>query len=79
MRSQKTMQLDMFPMTGEVEALDPRLVIGPATRVSGLYRVRYDGAAQVHQVYHDRHGWYCAEHGPRCAAVGDALDVDAAR
>jgi hypothetical protein len=20
-------------------------------------------------VFHDRHGWYCADHGPDCAAV----------
>jgi hypothetical protein len=66
-------QLDMFPAIGEVESLDPRIVIGPATQVSGLYRVRYGGAATVHQVYHDRHGWYCGEHGRGCVAVSDAV------
>jgi len=70
---EKAVQLDMFPVVGEVESLDPRTVIGPATRVAGLYRVRYGGAAQVHQVYHDRHGWYCGEHGAGCVAVSDAV------
>ncbi|MDF2771819.1 MAG: hypothetical protein K0S86_1313 [Geminicoccaceae bacterium] len=68
-------QLDMFPTPRQVDVLDPRAVIGPATRVSALYRVRYGDAAQVHQVYRDRHGWYCGEHGPGCAAVADAVDA----
>ena len=76
---EKAVQLDMFPVTGEVESLDPRVIIGPATRVSGLYRVRYGDAATVHQVYHDRHGWYCGEHGPGCAAVSDVVATTRSR
>ena len=70
--SDKYVQLEMFPEARHIESLDPRLAIGPETRVSGLYRVRYGDGRQVHQVYHDRHGWYCAEHGPKCSAAIDA-------
>jgi hypothetical protein len=77
--TEQSVQLEIFPEPRYIEALDPRAVIGPDTRVSALYRVRYGEAAQVHQVYKDRHGWYCAEHGPRCSAVGDAVDVAASR
>ena len=73
------MQLDIFPEARHVEAVDPRVAIGPDTRVSALYRVRYGDAPVVHQVYHDRHGWYCSEHGPTCSAVSDAVDVAASR
>jgi hypothetical protein len=72
-------QLEIFPEVRHVEMVDPRVAIGPETRVSALYRVRYGEARQVHQVYHDRHGWYCAEHGPACSAVGDAVDAASAR
>lgn len=65
----RAIQLEMFPRAHRVEPLDPRLVIGPRTRVEALYRVSYDGASAVHQVYRDRHGWYCGEHGPACDAV----------
>lgn len=73
--SDKLVQLEIFPEVRHVEALDPREAIGPETRVAALYRVRYGDAGRVHQVYHDRHGWYCAEHGPRCSAVADAAEV----
>ena len=76
---EKAVQLDIFPLTREVEVLDPRAVIGPATRVAALYRVRYGDAAHVHQVYRDRHGWYCGEHGPGCDAVADAVDAARSR
>jgi hypothetical protein len=69
----------MFPEPRHVEVVDPRVAIGPRTRVSAVYRVRYGKAPLVHQVYRDRHGWYCAEHGPKCAAVFDAVDVAGAR
>ena len=72
---ERAVQLDMFPVAREIESLDPRAVIGPSTRVSALYRVRYGDAAHVHQVYRDRHGWYCGEHGPGCAAVADVVDA----
>lgn len=73
--TEKTVQLEIFPESRHVEAVDPRVAIGPDTRVSAMFRVRYGERPQVHQVYHDRHGWYCAEHGPRCSAVSDAVDV----
>jgi hypothetical protein len=77
--AEQRIQLEIFPEVRHVEAVDPRLAIGADTRVSALYRVRYGDARYVHQVYHDRHGWYCAEHGPGCSAVSDAVDVAAAR
>lgn len=77
--NERPAQLEMFPEARHVEAVDPRQVIGPETRVAALYRVRYGDRPQVHQVYHDRHGWYCAEHGPRCAAVSDAAEVASTR
>ena len=76
---EKAVQLDMFPISREIESLDPRTVIGPRTRVAALYRVRYGDASQVHQVYRDRHGWYCGEHGPQCTAVADVVDAARAR
>ena len=75
-------QLELFRAPYEVEVLDPRRAIGRSTRVEALYRVRYGGSREVHQVYRDHHGWYCGDHGPRCQAVGDAVaaaDAHAAR
>ena len=64
-------QLEIFPEIRHVETIDPREAIGRDTRVKALYRVRYGENRQVHDVYHDRHGWYCAEHGRKCPAVFD--------
>jgi hypothetical protein len=75
MLAERIVQLEIFPEPRHIEAVDPRLAIGPDTRVDALFRVRYGEARQVHQVYRDRHGWYCAEHGPECSAVSDAVDV----
>ena len=72
---QTYVQLEMFPEPRHIEAVDPRVAIGPGTRVAALYRVRYGEESPVHQVYHDRHGWYCAEHGPQCTAVSDAAQA----
>lgn len=77
--SEHYVQLEFFPEPRYIEAVDPRVAIGPDTRVAALIRVRYGEARQVHQVYRDRHGWYCAEHGPGCAAVSDAVDAARAR
>jgi hypothetical protein len=71
-------QLEIFPEIRHVEAIDPREAIGRGTRVKALYRVRYGESRHVHEVYHDRHGWYCAEHGPRCPAVSDAATASTA-
>jgi hypothetical protein len=76
---EKQIQLEIFPEKRHVDAVDPRLAIGPDTRVEELFHVRYGDARQVHQIYHDRHGWYCAEHGPRCGAVTDAVDAAGGR
>ncbi len=65
-------QLDLFPTPVHVEHAEPTEVIGPRTRVRGIYRVRYGNEARIHLVLDDRHGWYCAEHGPECEAVSDA-------
>jgi hypothetical protein len=65
-------QLDLFPAPRDVARVDPLIAIGPATRVRELYRVRLGYEARVHQVFHDRYGWYCAEHGRDCAAVAEA-------
>jgi len=73
------MQLEFFPEKRYVDAVDPRVAIGPDTRVAELFHVRYGETRQIHQIYHDRHGWYCAEHGPRCSAVSDAVDAAARR
>ena len=77
--TERIVQLEIFPDVRHIEMVDPRVAIGPDTRVSALYRVRYGEARQVHQVYHDRHGWYCADHGPACSAVRDAVDVASIR
>ena len=72
-------QLEMFPEIRHVEAIDPRVAIGRDTRVKALYRVRSGESRQVHEVYHDRHGWYCVEHGPKCPAVSDATTAASPR
>jgi hypothetical protein len=77
--TEKPIQLEIFPEKRYVDVVDPRVAIGPDTRVSALVHVRYGEARQVHQVYHDRHGWYCAEHGSRCRAVPDAVEAAGGR
>lgn len=62
-------QYDLFPQRVTVEALDAKAVAGSRTRVTALYRVRYEREPGVHQVFLDYHGWYCAEHGRGCKAV----------
>jgi hypothetical protein len=62
-------QLDLFPERIYVERLDPREAIGGQTRVRALYAVRFEREDAPHQIFLDRHGWYCADHGPRCRAV----------
>ena len=62
-------QLEFFPIAVTITRLDPRAVLGRSTRVQGVWRVEYPGERRPHLVYHDRHGWYCEEHGPECRAV----------
>ena len=64
-------QIELFPTPVSIDSLDPRLAIGPDTRVQGLFRVRIgdDARATTHTVFHDRHGWYCETHGRQCEAA----------
>ena len=62
-------QLELFPEPVLIEALDPRRVGGARTRVRGVWRVRFGSEARAHRVYHDRHGWYCEDHGTACRAT----------
>jgi hypothetical protein len=62
-------QLELFPEPVLIEALDPRHVSGARTRVRGVWRVRFGSESRAHRVYHDRHGWYCDEHGAACRAA----------
>lgn len=62
-------QLEFFPIAVTITRLDARAVLGAATRVRGIWKVEYPGERRPHLVYHDRHGWYCEEHGPTCRAV----------
>ena len=68
-------QLEFFPVEVRVTAIDPRAVLGAATRVRGLWKVEWPGERRPHLVYHDRHGWYCEEHGAACPAVRRARDA----
>lgn len=62
-------QLELFPEATVVEALDAARVAGARTRVAGVWRVRYPTEPTAHRVFHDRHGWYCEQHGRECRAV----------
>lgn len=62
-------QFDLFPQQIQVQQLDPKRVIGASTRVKKVFTVKYEREQALHQVFLDRHGWYCAEHGPACVAV----------
>ena len=68
-------QLDLFPVAPVVEVLDPRAVVGARTGVEHLVRVRPRPSDAPHLVFHDRHGWYCEQHGPHCATVKLARDA----
>lgn len=62
-------QIDLWPQRVFVDELDARAVAGAQTRVTAMYKVRYEREPGVHQVFLDHHGSYCAEHGPGCKAV----------
>ena len=62
-------QLEFFPIAVAITRLKARAVLGAATRVHGVWKVEYPGERRPHLVYHDRHGWYCEEHGPGCRSV----------
>ena len=62
-------QFDLFPQRVQVQQLAPKSAVGTGTRVEKMFTVKYEREHAVHQVFLDKHGWYCAEHGPGCAAV----------
>ena len=68
-------QFEFFPIAVTITPLDPRAVLGDATRVRGVWRVEFPGERRPHLVYNDRHGWYCEEHGKTCRAVARVRDA----
>lgn len=68
-RSVEPPQLELFPEPVLIEALGAQQVGGARTRVRGVWRVRFGSESRAHRVYHDRHGWYCEEHGATCRAA----------
>jgi hypothetical protein len=72
LRSQLVSQFDLFPEQVTVEPVDVRGAAGERSRIKAMYVVRFERSAAAHQVFHDHHGWYCAEHGQNCRAVGEA-------
>jgi hypothetical protein len=71
-------QFDLWPQRVQVEALDVRSVVGTHTRVTALFKVRFEREPGIHQVFFDHHGWYCADHGPSCKAVREVTARHAA-
>ena len=67
-------QFEFFPIAVTVTRLKARTVLGAATRVLGIWKVEYPGEKRPHLVYHDRHGWYCEDHGASCRAVARVRD-----
>ena len=65
----RVVQTELFPRPLVYERLDPRAIGGAHTRVADVYLVRQFEGAPQHRVFHDRHGWYCEEHGADCALV----------
>ncbi|MEN9509681.1 MAG: hypothetical protein RLZZ621_2244 [Gemmatimonadota bacterium] len=62
-------QFDLFPVKPLIEPLDARAIVGPRSAVEHLVRVRMRPNDVPHLIFHDRHGWYCEEHGPSCHTV----------
>ena len=67
--SQAVNQLDLFPERVVVERVNARAAAGDQSSVKAIFVVRFERQPGRHQVFHDRHGWYCAEHGTGCPAV----------
>jgi hypothetical protein len=65
-------QLDLFPERVSVEPVDTRSAAGERSKVKAIFVVQFERRPGKHQVFHDRHGWYCADHGPACPAVYEA-------
>ena len=68
-------QLDLFPVAPVIDILDPLAIVGVRTGVEHLVRVRPRPNDAPHMVFHDRHGWYCEQHGAACGAVKLARDA----
>ena len=62
-------QLDLFPERVIVERVDARAAAGERSKVKAIFVVQFERRPGKHQVFYDRHGWYCADHGPACPAV----------
>jgi hypothetical protein len=62
-------QFDLFPERVTVEAVDARSAAGERSKVKAIFVVQFERKPGKHQVFHDRHGWYCADHGADCPAV----------
>ena len=62
-------QFDLFPERVTVDRVDARTAAGERSHVKAIFVVQYERQKGRHQVFHDRHGWYCAEHGPSCPAI----------
>jgi len=62
-------QLDLFPEHVTVEAVDARAAAGDRSNVKAIFVIQFERRPGKHQVFHDRHGWYCADHGTDCPAV----------
>ena len=62
-------QFDLFPERVTVERVDGRSAAGDRSRVKAIFIVQFERRPGRHQVFHDQHGWYCAEHGQSCPAV----------
>ena len=70
-------QFDLFPERVTVNRIDARATAGERSNVKAIFVVEFEFRPGHHQVFHDRHGWYCAEHGPSCPAVQAArLTID---
>jgi hypothetical protein len=62
-------QFDLFPERVTVDPVDARSAAGERSKVKAIFLVQFERKPGKHQVFHDRHGWYCADHGAQCPAV----------
>ena len=65
-------QFDLFPERVTVERVDARSSSRERSRVKAIFVVQFERQPGRHQVFHDQHGWYCAEHGQKCPSVDAA-------
>ncbi|HEX6316602.1 MAG TPA: hypothetical protein VFZ73_17140 [Gemmatimonadaceae bacterium] len=72
-------QFDLFPERVIIEPVEARAAAGERSRVKSVFIVQFERTPGRHQVFHDRHGWYCAEHGPECRAIEAAREHERGR